>query len=107
MSKMTNMQLKKLSQLSDDEIDYSDIPSVKNTKNWKRLYSDGASVISDKIMFDALSKVFEEDPEKVPVTIKLDKKVITFFKDHSKKYQVKINEVLLAFVKTYEQSHSH
>ncbi len=107
MSKMTDMQLKKLSQLSDDEIDYSDIPSVKNTKNWKRLYSDGTSVISDKIMFDALSKVFEEDPEKVPVTIKLDKKVIAFFKDHSKKYQVKINEVLLAFVKTYEQSHSH
>ena len=45
--------------------------------------------------------------QKIPVTIKLDRKVIEFFKEHSKKYQVKINEVLLAFVKTYEKSHGH
>lgn len=110
MSKMTNEQLKKLAEMPDESIDYSDIPDMGNTKNWKRLYPNATkdTIITDKMMFEALAKVLHEDePDKVPVTIKLDRKVIDFFKEHSKKYQVKINEVLLAFVKTYEKSHGH
>jgi uncharacterized protein (DUF4415 family) len=48
-----------------------------------------------------------EYPINYYTTIKLDRKVVIFFKQHSKKYQTKINEVLLAFVKTYEKTHSH
>lgn len=48
-----------------------------------------------------------ENPDKIAVTIKLDPRIIEFFKQHSKKYQVKINDVLMEFVNQYEQSHNH
>ena len=103
-------RLKKLATMSDEDIDYSDIPDMSNTKGWKKLYPNANkdTVITDKMMFEALARVLDEtESEKIPVTLKLDRKVVGFFKEHSKKYQVKINEVLLAFVKTYEKSHGH
>jgi uncharacterized protein (DUF4415 family) len=60
------------------------------------------------MMFEALSRAFEApELEKVPVTIKLDPRIVEFFKQHSKKYQVKINDVLMEFVNTYKKSHTH
>ncbi|AUN33038.1 BrnA antitoxin family protein [Niveispirillum cyanobacteriorum] len=39
------------------------------------------------------------DPDtKVPVTIRLDRDIVSFFKDHGKGYQTRINQVLRAFV---------
>lgn len=96
--------------MPDDEIDYSDIPDMSNTKGWKKLYPDADenTIITDKMMFKALAMVLDEaESTKIPVTLKLDRKVINFFKEHSKKYQVKINEVLSTFVKYYEASHKH
>ena len=103
-------RLKKLADMPDDEIDYSDIPDTGNTKGWKRLYPDvdQSTMITDEMMFKALASVLDEaESEKIPVTLKLDLKVVIFFKEHSKKYQVKINEVLSTFVKVYEASHKH
>jgi|GEM_PF-1395640 len=103
-------RLKKLAAMPDDDIDYSDIPDMSKSKSWKKLYSNASknTVITDQMVFDALSRVmFEDDPHKVPVTIKLDQKIVDFFKKHSKKYQTKINDVLLAFVNSYEKAHSH
>ena len=110
MKKTREEQIAHLKSLKDKDIDYSDIPDISSSKNWKRLYPDATkdTIITDKMMFEALAKVLHEDePDKVPVTIKLDRKVVDFFKEHSKKYQVKINEVLMAFVQTYEESHPH
>ena len=103
-------RLKKLADMSDDEIDYSDISDMGNIKGWKKLHPDADknTIITDQMMFNPLAKVLDEaESEKVPVTLKLDRKVINFFKKHSKKYQVKINEVLSTFVKVYEASHKH
>lgn len=38
------------------------------------------------------------DPDMVTVNIRLNREIVDFFKQHSKKYQVKINEVLLMLV---------
>jgi uncharacterized protein (DUF4415 family) len=100
-------RLKKLAAMPDEDVDYSDIPDMSNTTGWKKLYpkANNDTVITDTMMFEALARVFDEaESEKIPVTLKLDRKVVDFFKEHSKKYQVKINEVLLAFVKIYEKS---
>lgn len=110
MAKMTNEQLKKLAATSDESIDYSDIPEMSKTKGWERLYPEANenTIITDKMMFDALTKVLESDNhDKIPVTLKLDPKIVAFFKQHSKKYQTKINDVLLEFVNQYEKSHGH
>ncbi|MBX9597114.1 MAG: BrnA antitoxin family protein [Burkholderiales bacterium] len=110
MNKMTDAQLKKLAAIPDESIDYSDIPDMSKTKGWEKLYPDAneKTVITDKMMFDALTKALKsEDPDKIPVTLKLDPKIVTFFKQHSKKYQTKINDVLLEFVNQYEKSHGH
>ena len=50
-------RLKKLAVMSDDEIDYSDIPDMSKTKGWKRLYPDADenTIITDEMMFKALS----------------------------------------------------
>lgn len=102
-------RLRKLTNMPDNEIDYSDIEDMSKSKGWKKLYPTPTkeSVITDKMMFDALVKAFEEDDQKLAVTIKLNRRIIDFFKSHSNKYQTKINEVLLAFVDNYEKLHSH
>jgi uncharacterized protein (DUF4415 family) len=106
----TDERIKKLVEIPDNDIDYSDIPDMSNSTGWQRLYPEAGSDtnITDKMMFDALSRAFEApELEKVPVTIKLDPRIVEFFKQHSKKYQVKINDVLMEFVNTYKKSHTH
>lgn len=96
--------------MPDEDIDYSDIPDMGSSTGWSKLYpeADSNAVINDKMMFEALTKVLKaDDPDKIPVTLKLDPRIVDFFKKHSKKYQVKINEVLLEFVNQYEKSHGH
>ncbi len=60
--------------MSDDDIDYSDIPPVRDFSGFKR----GALV----------------RPEKQPVTIRLDADVVDWFKRTEPKYQTAVNRVL-------------
>lgn len=62
-----------------------------------------------KIPEDEIGKTpYDYYPKKIADNIiEHVKKVVDFFKKHSKKYQTKINDVLLAFVNSYEKSHSH
>jgi uncharacterized protein (DUF4415 family) len=48
----------------------------------------------------------KQEPKKVLVNIRLNEEIIDFFKEHSQKYQTKINEVLLAFVHNYKKAHN-
>ena len=43
---------------------------------------------------------------KKPVTLRLDDDLIGFFKQTSKKYQTKINDVLRAYKMAYEKVHT-
>lgn len=60
--------------MSDDEIDYSDIPPVRDFSNFVR------------------GRFYR--PEKRPVTIRLDADVVDWFKRAEPKYQTAMNRVL-------------
>jgi len=79
----TNWEL--VDKLQDKEIDYTDSPEVTEE-------------------FFKLMKVRE--PQKKGIYIKLDTDLIEFFKQHSKHYQTKISNVLEAYKRSYEKSHS-
>lgn len=73
--------------MTDDEIDYTDSPEITEE------------------MFKLMQRY--EVPKKVTVNLRMDKDIVDFFKEHSHKYQTKINEVLAAFVRGYKKAHSH
>jgi len=77
----------KVDAMTDDEIDYTDSPEVTEE------------------MFKLMRKY--EPSKKVTVNLRMDKEIVDFFKEHSHKYQTKINEVLAAFVRGYKKAHSH
>mgnify|MGYP000010402577 FL=1 len=83
--KTPKTDLEKVNMLRNDEIDYSDIPEATEE------------------MFKLMTK---QEPKKLLVNIRLNEEIIDFFKEHSNKYQTKINEVLLAFVHNYKKAHN-
>ena len=72
--------------MTDDEIDYTDSPEITAE------------------MFQLMRKY--EPQKKITVNLRMNKDIVDFFKEHSQKYQTKINEVLAAFVRGYKKSHS-
>jgi uncharacterized protein (DUF4415 family) len=69
---------KKLLKLKEFEIDYSDIPET-DEKFWK----DAEVIYPD---------------QKVHVSIRLDKDIISWFKQFGKGYQTRINSVLRSYI---------
>lgn len=76
----------KVDALTDEEIDYTDSPEITAE------------------MFQLMRKY--EPQKKITVNLRMNKDIVDFFKEHSQKYQTKINEVLAAFVRGYKKSHS-
>ncbi len=72
---------------TDKEIDYTDSPEITEE------------------MFKVMKKF--EPPKKVLVNLRMDQEIVDFFKENSKQYQTKINEVLLTFVRGYKKLHGH
>ena len=87
---------------------YSDIPEVNNPADFKRVFKKQFSeFVNSNLPFDKFAELMESpDPDMVTVNIRLNREIVDFFKQHSKKYQVKINEVLLMLVHQYKQ-HQH
>ena len=77
---------KRVNALTDETIDYSDIPEATEE------------------IFKLMTR---QEPEKVLVNLRLNREIVDFFKEHSSKYQTRINEVLLAIVHNYKKSHSY
>ena len=69
---------KELAALSDDEIDFSDIPELDETF-WKN------------------AKVFEPKPKKA-ISLRIDEDVLEFFKKDGPGYQTRMLAVLKAYV---------
>ncbi len=83
MKESKNRRLKKIEKIQDKNIDYSDIPELKDSF-WK----------------DA--KV--EYPEnKKPVTMRIDRDVLEWFKSTGKGYQTRINAVLRSYVEAHRK----
>lgn len=91
-------RLKLLVEMPDEEIDYSDIPPVTDFTGWVRL---------SEINKDFAAVIEQPESEKITVNLRLNKEIIDFFKENSKRYQSKINEALLLLVRQYKKSHTH
>ena len=70
--------------MSDEDIDYSDIPPVRDFSGWRR-------------------GVFYR-PEKQAVTIRLDADVVAWFKGSEPKYQTAVNRVLRDYMLSHRKS---
>ena len=50
------------------------------------------------------SRGLQKEPTKVPVSIRLDSEVVTYFRSQGKGWQTRINEILVEYVTNEERS---
>lgn len=80
---LTAQEKKRLDQMTDEDIDYSEIPELDD-EFWKK-----AKIIHPQ--------------RKAKITIRLDQSIIDWFKKEGKKgYQTKINTILKSYIRAYE-----
>lgn len=84
MKKTSKTDWDRVDAMTDEDINYSDSPEVAEA------------------LFKLMTK---EEPEKVMVNLRLNREIVDFFKEHSNKYQTRINEVLLTIVHHYKKLH--
>lgn len=77
---LSNQRLKELKAIKDEDIDYSDIPELD--EEW---FKNAVLVMPDK---------------KIPVSLRLDKEIVDWFKKQGKGYQSQMNAVLKTFVRS-------
>ena len=83
MSLSREQRLKKLDEINDKEIDYSDIPELDDT-----FWSNAVIAYPEK---------------KKPVTLRLDADVLYWFRSLGKGYQTRINSVLRSFYEAHKK----
>ena len=81
MSKVSKTDWKRLSEMTDKDIDTSDIPEL-----------------DDAFFRDAEIKV----PAKQPVTLRLDSDVLLWFKSQGQGYQTRINKLLRTYMENQQ-----
>ena len=74
-------QLKKLDEMKDEDIDFSEIPELD---------------------LDSMREVDFEIPTKTRITIRLDNRVVDWFKASGGGYQTNINKVLNSYIDSIE-----
>ena len=82
MSKVSKTDWKRLSEMSDKDIDTSDIPELDDT-----------------FFKNAELKV----PSKQPVTLRIDSDVLLWFKAQGQGYQTRINKLLRAYMESQQR----
>jgi uncharacterized protein (DUF4415 family) len=86
--KLTDEQQARLAAVAampDDQIDYSDAPELP----------DAFWVAAEKV----------GSANKAQVTLRLDAEVLAFFKETGRRYQTRINAVLVAYVEAQKKAH--
>jgi len=78
MSDLKKSDLKKLKELPDSDIDYSDIPET-DAKFWNEA-------------------IVEYPTKKIHLSIRLDEDIVEWFRRFGKGYQTKINAVLRSYI---------
>jgi uncharacterized protein (DUF4415 family) len=82
---MTEEEMQALRDLTDEEIDYSDIPPQPST-GWRRV-----------------SELVPEE-NKQQITLRLDADVIAFFRGTGRRYQSRINAALREYVSSQKKA---
>ena len=86
MKESKTQRLKKIEEIQEKDIDYSDIPELDDS------FWDNAEI---------------EYPEnKKPVTLRLDRDVLDWFKSTGRGYQTKINAILRSYVEAHKKNAS-
>lgn len=86
MKESKEQRIEKIEDIQDENIDYSDIPELDESF-WKN------------------AKI--EYPEnKKPITLRLDRDVLNWFKSTGKGYQTRINAILRSYVETHKKNAS-
>ncbi len=86
MSTSKEQRLKKIDDIKDKNIDYSDIPEL-DEDFW-------------------MNAAIEYPENKKPVTLRLDADVLDWFKSRGKGYQTRINSVLRSFYNAHKRDAS-
>ena len=84
--KMRAQQMKRLREMKDEEIDYSDAPASPRDAVWTR---PGALIPAGN---------------KKQITVRLDADVLEFFKKTGTRYQSRINAALREYMKAHEKA---
>jgi uncharacterized protein (DUF4415 family) len=79
-------QMKRLREMKDEDIDYSDAPASPREAVWTR---PGALI---------------PDGNKKQITVRLDSDVLEFFKKTGTRYQSRINAALREYMKAHEKA---
>lgn len=114
MKKLTNemkRELEALKNISDNEINYSDIPEVTNPQDFVRFSNkDFNKIIKEDLNFNQIVDILEEIKQanmKDRVSLRLDHDVAMYYRQQGKKYQTRINDILRAFMIAEKQAHNH
>ena len=83
MSISRKERMKRIEEIKDKDIDYSDIPEL-DEEFWK-------------------NAVIEYPKKKKPVTIRLDADILQWFKSMGKGYQTKINAILRSYYEAHRK----
>ena len=83
MSSSIKKKPKKIDEIKDEDIDYSDIPEL-DEEFWE-------------------NAVIEYPKKKRPVTIRLDVDILKWFKSMGKGYQTKINAILRSYYEAHKK----
>ncbi|MCF7915368.1 MAG: BrnA antitoxin family protein [Spirochaetaceae bacterium] len=86
MSKYKDRRNSKYEEVREEKIDYSDIPEL-DTSFWDR------------------ANIEYPEPKK-PVTLRLDRDILEWFKAHGKGYQTRINAVLRSYMENHKKNAS-
>lgn len=86
---ITEQRRRELAEMSDEDIDYSDIPEL------------------DEEWFKKAKLVYPEERNKRQVTIRVDNDVINWFKAQGRGYQTRMNAVLRAYYEAAKAKENH
>lgn len=85
-SKVFGTNIERLRNMTDDEIDFSDIPRTTPEMWAKAVVRKGLKII----------------PKKKQLTLRLDEEIVDFFKTEGDGYQTRINALLRAYVEAHK-----
>ncbi len=87
-SKIYGTDIERLRNMTDEDIDFSDIP-----RTTPEMWAKGI-----------VRKGFKSVPTKQQLTLRLDEEVVDFFKKTGSGYQTRINALLRAYVEAHKAS---
>lgn len=85
-SKVFGTDIERLRNMTDDEIDFSDIP-----RTTPEMWAKGV-----------VRKGFKVIPKKRQLTLRLDEEIVEFFKNDGDGYQTRINALLRSYVEAHK-----